>query len=79
MVALIHIDEIGDSAAVLIQTEAAVMTPAAKPSRGRWKREDGDAERKNTSAAPRVVMAKVNSVPCAAQITDCSIYVSRLF
>lgn len=43
------------------------MTPAAKPSSVRWDRGWGSPEKKNTSAAPSVVIKKVNPVPRAAQ------------
>ena len=61
-----------------LHTEAAVITPAAKPSMARWNRGFGSPERKNTVAAPRVVIKKVNPVPRAAHCKDCSIAYLRL-
>ena len=56
-----------------LHTEAAVITPAAKPSMARWDRGRGAPGRKNTTAAPRVVIRQVKPVPRAAQPSACSI------
>ena len=49
-----------------LHTEAAVLTPAATPSTPCRPCRAPSAGRKNTAAAPRVVIKKVNSVPSAA-------------
>ena len=54
-----------------LQTLAAVMMPAAKPSSQRRRRSRGSRTKRKTVAAPSVVMAKRNSVPPAAQVKAC--------
>ena len=59
-----------------LHTLAAVMTPAAKPSMARWNWGRGSSAKKNTTAAPRVVIRKVKPVPSAAQINACNIHIN---
>ena len=47
-------------------TEAAIMTPAAKPKNTRWSSMLLRLRNRNTDAAPSVVMRNVNPVPAAA-------------
>ena len=56
-----------------LHTEAAVITPAAKPSSVRRNRGLGSPVRKNTMAAPRAVIPKVKPVPRAARPSAYSI------
>ena len=58
------------------QTLAAVITPAAKPSMVRWNWGRGSSTKKNTTAAPKVVIRKVKPVPKAAQLNACSIRIN---
>ena len=53
-------------------TEAATITPAAKPRNTRWKLSLTDLRKKNTRDAPSVVIKKVKPVPAAAQRTCCA-------
>ena len=48
------------------QTAAAVMTPAAKPRKIRWAIAVACLRKKNTTAAPKVVIKNVKPVPPAA-------------
>ena len=57
-------------------TLAAVITPAAKPSMVRWNWGRGSSTKKNTTAAPKVVIRKVKPVPKAAQLNACSIRIN---
>ena len=50
-----------------LHTEAAVITPPAKPSIAFWFPGFGSPDTKNTAAAPRTVIKKVNPVPAAAR------------
>ena len=59
-----------------LQTLAAVITPAAKPSIVRWNWGRGSSTKKNTTAAPKVVIRKVKPVPKAAQLNACSIRIN---
>lgn len=59
-----------------LQTLAAVITPAAKPSMVRWNWGRGSSTKKNTTAAPKVVIRKVKPVPKAAQLNACSIRIN---
>ena len=55
------------------QTDAAIITPAANPRKIRWAEAVTCLRKKNTTAAPREVIRKVNPVPPAAQSSDCVI------
>ena len=50
-----------------LQTEAAVITPPAKPSIMPRARAPISPRKKNTVAAPRAVIQKINWVPARAQ------------
>ncbi len=50
--------------------------PAAKPSMVRWNWGRGSSTKKNTTAAPKVVIRKVKPVPKAAQLNACSIRIN---
>ena len=52
-----------------LQTDAAVITPAAKPRKARCAVGLTDPRKKKTSDAPRAVMKKVKPVPAAAYKT----------
>ena len=52
---------------LIILIVAAVITPPAKPSMAFWLRGLGSPDTKNTAAAPRTVIKKVNPVPAAAR------------
>ena len=52
-------------------TDAAIMTPAAKPKNTRWSSMLSRLRNRKTEAAPSVVMEKVNAVPHAAQSSAC--------
>ena len=58
-----------------LHTEAAIITPAAKPRKTRWKFRLTVLRKKKTRAAPRVVMRKVKPVPPAAQSSACDIWI----
>ena len=50
---------------------AAIMTPAAKPSRMRWRAWEVCRRKRKTVAAPRAVIRAVKPVPPAAQRSAC--------
>ena len=52
-----------------LHTEAATITPAAKPRKIRWAPAVTRLRKKNTMAAPRAVIKQVNPVPPAAHST----------
>ena len=54
-----------------LHTLAAVITPAAKPMSAFWNAAPVSLAKKNTIAAPSVVIRKVNPVPSAAYRKDC--------
>ena len=59
-----------------LHTDAAVITPAANPSMPRRVWGWGTPAKKNTTAAPNVVIKQVKPVPRAAQPMDCSILIN---
>lgn len=61
-----------------LHTAAATMTPAAKPNIARWNRGLGSPAKKNTMAAPSVVIKNVKPVPNAAHSIACNIIFSAL-
>ena len=54
-----------------LHTEAAIITPAAKPRKIRWMDALSCFRNRKTMAAPRVVIKKVKPVPVAAHKMDC--------
>ena len=62
-----------------LQTEAAVMTPAANPSTAFWNHTSAIPEPINTVAAPNTVIRNVKPVPAAAHPSDCSISIPPFF
>ena len=59
-----------------LNTDAATITPAAKPRNTRCSPACTDPRKKNTVPAPRAVMRKVKPVPPAAHRTPCMIVAS---
>ena len=55
-----------------LHTEAAVITPAAKPSITRWMVWEFFLRNKKTTAAPAAVIRAVKPVPAAAQVSACN-------
>lgn len=53
-----------------LHTEAATITPAAKPKNTRWIFLFISPRKKNTKAAPSIVIKKVNPVPVEAHSKD---------
>ena len=63
---------------IMLHTEAASITPAAKPIMTAWSRSFISPAKKNTTAAPSVVIKNIKPVPSEAQAKERSMCYQRL-